>query len=36
MKVIKTFTDNSYSYDGRRTFIVPAFSKLLNVFLDKT
>lgn len=34
MKVIKTFTDNSYSYDGSRTFIVPAFSKLLNVFLE--
>lgn len=34
MKVIKTFTDNSYSYDGPRTFIVPAFSKLLNVFLE--
>ena len=34
MKVIKTFTDNSYSYDGQRTFIVPAFSKLLNVFLE--
>lgn len=34
MKVIKTFTDSSYSYDGQRTFIVPAFSKLLNVFLE--
>ena len=34
MKVIKTFTDNSYSYDGQRTFIVPAFSKLLNVFME--
>jgi len=34
MKVIKTFTDSSYSYDGQRTFIVPAFSKLLNVFME--
>jgi hypothetical protein len=34
MKVIKTFTDSSYSYDGQKTFIVPAFSKLLNVFLE--
>lgn len=34
MKVIKTFTDNSYSYNDQRTFIVPAFSKLLNVFLE--
>ena len=34
MKVIKTFTDNSYSYDGQRTFIVPAFSKLLNIFIE--
>ena len=34
MKVIKTITDNSYSYDGSKNFIVPAFSKLLNVFLE--
>jgi hypothetical protein len=34
MKVIKTFTDSSYSYDGSKNFIVPAFSKLLNVFLE--
>jgi hypothetical protein len=34
MKVIKTFTDSSYSYGNERTFIVPAFSKLLNVFLE--
>lgn len=34
MKVIKTFTDNSYSYDGQRTFIVPAFSKILNIFIE--
>ena len=34
MKVIKTFTDNSYSYNDQRTFIVPAFSKLLNVFME--
>ena len=34
MKVIKTFTDSSYSYRNERTFIVPAFSKLLNVFLE--
>jgi hypothetical protein len=34
MKVFKTFTDSSYSYDGQRTFRVPAFSKLLNVFIE--
>jgi len=34
MKVIKTFTDNSYSFDGQRNFKVPAFSKLLNVFIE--
>jgi hypothetical protein len=34
MKVIKTFTVSSYSYDGQRNFIVPAFSKLLNVFME--
>lgn len=34
MKVIKTFTDSSYSYGNERTFIVPAFSKLLNVFME--
>jgi hypothetical protein len=34
MKVIKTFTDSSYSYNDQKTFIVPAFSKLLNVFLE--
>lgn len=34
MKVIKTFTDNSYSYNDQKTFIVPAFSKLLNIFLE--
>lgn len=34
MKVIKTFTDSSYSYWNERTFIVPAFSKLLNVFME--
>ena len=32
MKVIKTFT--GYSYDGQKTFIVPAFSKILNVFIE--
>ena len=34
MKVIKTFTDTSYSYNDQKTFIVPAFSKLLNIFLE--
>ena len=34
MKVIKTITDNSYSYDGSKNFIVPAFSKLLNIFIE--
>ena len=34
MKVIKTFTDSSYSYDGQKTFMVPAFSKILNVFIE--
>lgn len=34
MKVFKTFIDSSYSYDGQRTFRVPAFSKLLNVFIE--
>jgi len=34
MKVFKTFTDSSYSYDGQRTFSVPAFSKLLNIFIE--
>ena len=34
MKVVKTFTDSSYSYNNEKTFIVPAFSKLLNVFIE--
>ena len=34
MKVVKTFTDSSYSYSNDKTFIVPAFSKLLNVFME--
>ena len=34
MKVFKTFTDSSYSYGDQRTFIVPAFSKLLNIFIE--
>lgn len=34
MKVIKTFTDTSYSYNDQKKFIVPAFSKLLNIFLE--
>jgi hypothetical protein len=34
MKVVKTFTDSSYSYSNDKTFIVPAFSKLLNVFIE--
>lgn len=33
MKVIKTFTDNSY-YNNEKTFTVPAFSKILNVFIE--
>jgi hypothetical protein len=34
MKVVKTFTDSSYSYSNDKTFIVPAFSKLLNIFIE--
>ena len=34
MKVIKTFTDSSYSYNNEKSFIVPAFSKILNVFIE--
>lgn len=34
MRVVKTFTDTSYSYNNEKTFIVPAFSKLLNIFLE--
>ena len=36
IKTFKIFTDSSYSYDGQRTFIVPAFSKLLNVFIENS
>ena len=34
MKVVKTFTDSSYSYSNDKIFIVPAFSKLLNIFIE--
>lgn len=36
MKAYKILTDSSYSYDNSRTFRVPAFSKILNIFKEHT
>ncbi len=34
MKVIKTFINHGGYYDNEKTFIVPAFSKILNIFIE--
>lgn len=34
MKKIKVLTDTSYGYNNTRSFYVPAFSKILNIFME--